>query len=219
MMLVLSLGGCRQILGFESVSPPATDATSDTTSDTVADAIADTPSEPITVTFQQGVNGYAGARDTFIEAGAAGNATASLLRWKADARYTLIAFDLSGTDGVPTGAKVQDARLFVSLNQTNATGNLVEVAVPWQDTVIFEGLGATAGVTAEDLGSVVAVLPTVSGISSMEVTSSITAWVANPSLNQGWIFVANSGGGDSSMRSSEDGVTANRPRLVVTYVP
>ena len=218
------LVGCKQLLGFESPAPAdATprDSPQDTTVDTSSpDAVPDAPPGSVTVSFQRGVNNYTRVRDTYLETGSSiSNATDNQLRWKTDNRDGLIAFDEIFVDGVLAGSTIASARLELHIQNSNSAGSLIEVAISWADTVTDASFGVTPGVDAADLGVTVNPVPMATGVIAIDVTASLARWSLDPQSNQGWIVIADSGGGDTTARSSDDLTVANRPRLVVTYFP
>ena len=183
-----------------------------------------------TVTFQEGVNGYSGTKDTFIRqlAQTTDYSAATTVDWdgedgsagQASIKLGLLRFDnIFGSQAgqIPAGANIQSATLQYVVTNTGDTGNVNEVLIDWPETVTYNSFGSTAGVQPEDYG---ASLGTASGTpaetKSLNVTSSLAVWSANPSANHGWIFrpTANDG---VQFSSSENGTSLNRPKLTVTY--
>jgi hypothetical protein len=225
-LLLLASSACSQIFGLDSpqVVIPTDAARMDGVVDTPPiDASAD-GSVGVTISFQQGTNAYASAQDTWIDGGAPNQIKDgdSQMRWNATQRSGLIQFNAifgSMAGRIPQQATIESARLSIYMNQANCTGDVREVAIAWLDTVTYNTFGATAGVDASDLGPVVNPTPTVTNTTTIDVTSSLIKWGADPTTNNGWIFVGTGGGGDCIARSSEDGIIANRPMLTVTYLP
>ncbi len=192
--------GCKQLLGFESPVPLPADAPRDTAVDTPPpDTALDAPFGSVMVSFQQGVNGYATVRDTYIDTGSNINrATDSQLRWRGGSRNGLIAFDgIFESGGVLPGSMIVSARLELDIQNSNSMGSLVEVAISWADTVIDATFGITPGVDAADLGVTVNPVPMATGAIALDVTSSLARWSFDPQKNQGWIVIADNPGGDT----------------------
>lgn len=190
----------------------------------------------VTVTFQQGVSGYTGAVDTYVDAGfpTTNNAAAVLLTTDfppptTDERQILIRFDNifgNGAGQIPAGATINSATLTVNVSNSIAVvTNINHMKQTWADTITWNALGAspwngTAGVQADDVEAVstAAASPASVGTGSqaITVTSSLQTWSAAPATNFGWVL--RSTGADSlAFDSSEVTTAANRPKLTVTY--
>src|SRR6185295_10591476 len=97
----------------------------------------------------------------------------------------------TGTGQVPPASSVQSASLTITIfnNTSGAAGELHEAAAAWDEaTVTWNNYGGEPGVQPDEIGALVAPLP-FSGVASMDVTSSLQAWIASPPLNLGWILV------------------------------
>jgi len=185
-------------------------------------------SNEVTVSFQQGVDSYAGTVDTFIMASDTTTSRGDELwvEWDGEdggtglANFGLIRFeDIFGPGQIPTGSTIVSAQLYYTVNNEGSDGNVNEVIVGWTEAVTWNSFGSTAGVQTEDYGASVATAsasPT--GKYSIDVTSSIASWSSNPTANKGWIFRPTSGTTNGvEFRSSEYGTQADRPLLEVTY--
>ncbi|HSD87549.1 MAG TPA: DNRLRE domain-containing protein [Kofleriaceae bacterium] len=225
-LLLLASSACSQIFGLDSPQGviPGDAPRMDGIADTAAIDASGDGAVAVTVSFQQGSNAYASAQDTWLD-GVNPNQTRdgdTQLRWNDTLRSALIQYNaiFGSTAGrIPQQATIQSASLSIFMSQANCTGSVREVAIGWVDTVTYNTFGALAGVDMSDLGPVVNPTPTVTNQSSIDVTSSLVKWRADPTTNNGWIFVGTGGGGDCVARSSEDGTVANRPMLTVTYLP
>ncbi|MBM4395350.1 MAG: lamin tail domain-containing protein, partial [Deltaproteobacteria bacterium] len=190
--------------------------------------------EPVTVTFQQGVNGYSGTHDTFLR------------EYRPDTAYgqgTSLWWDLedpkpyqdvgllrfAGVFGpepgrIPGGALVTSAVLtvnveFVEQGGPGAAGAVSEAWVGWDEaTATWGNFGGEPGVQPDEYGPMVAAAPTKLGAASIDVTAQIQAWAFNPAGNNGWIFLAKSASW-IGITTSEGTIVANRPKLTVTYEP
>lgn len=220
-LLLLASSACSQIFGLDAPQVTPADAPrGDGLVDTVEmDAAPD--AGRVTVSFQQGVNLYANAKDTWIDAGTPNQIkdTDAQLRWRASLRWALLEFNaiFGATSGrIPQGSTIVSAQLEIMLSGNNCTADIREVLISWADTDTYNTFGPSAGVDPGDIGPVINPVPTANNIAIVDVTSSLTAWRADPTMNHGWILEGLSGA-DCIGRSSEDGVPANRPKLVVTY--
>jgi hypothetical protein len=218
---LLASTGCSQIFGIDP--PQRLDAA---LADSALDGDAPPVAVPITVTFQNGVDGYTSARDTWIDAGGPNMSREndSPLRIRNGDRWALLAFaDIFGTGAtqIPPSATIQSARLDVILANNNCQASLANILVAWTDSVTYNTLGPTAGPQmTEDFSTPFAPLPTaMPGTISIDVTNSVKAWQSAPLSNNGWLFVPTGGTTDCTIRSSEENQSQFRPLLSITYVP
>ncbi len=187
-----------------------------------------------TVSFQQGTNGYAGAVDTYLQAGLpdTDNSTATTLivdgpttGAPGDERQILLRFDglfASAGGPIPDGAAIQSATLTVNITNPSVDGaELHRMLRAWSDADTWNTLGA--GVQRDDAEAVAtadvtgAYNGTVPSLYTIDVTASLSAW-STGSVNRGWVFVTPGTGSDSWRFDSSEGATlANRPNLTVTY--
>ena len=196
---------------------------------------------PIKVTFQDGVSptsGYAGTRDTFIQASAPG-ANQGGLDYVAvgeepdGARYrSLLKFDLSNS--IPTGATVQSATLHVygTWMSTNDAVNIstYKVLKGWTESATwntYDGTNAWAtagcgGATDRSLTADATTSVTAAGWYTWNLTSAMVQdWVTNPSANNGILLMTSDVTTSAKILTSrEAGVeTGARPYMEVTYIP
>lgn len=191
------------------------------------------PSPAITVTLQQGVSGYYGASDTYIDKYApdANYHTSSLLRVGQKQQYaTLIRFDVSS---IPSNAVVSRATLQIyglswgvtdvgmgaymvlrNTNSSQATWNQALAGNPWavagcESTTSDRRADYESGATTDGGGQ----------WSTFSVTSAVQEWVSGSQANNGLLLraVLLRYADGFSFASSEHGDVASRPRLVVTY--
>ena len=173
--------------------------------------------------FRRGVDGYMSSTDTYLDAPnpSATRSGAIDIRVRDAEFYGLVMFDgVFSTTAIPVGAQIQLARLQVTNLDSTCAGRLVEVAVAWNDTTVFNTFGPATGVQITDLGAVVvAALPSVAGDVVLDVTSSLQAWSIDPAANHGWMFEPAAGTtSECKIRSGEVGQLSERPQLEVIYV-
>jgi hypothetical protein len=180
---------------------------------------------PVTVSYQNDGT-YSGTQDTWLGDDLPGvpNGNRDHIRWDVSGpaqEYALIRFDGIfgiGAGQIPSASSIGSATLTLNVfNLTTGTpGELHEAAVGWDEaTTTWNNFGGDPGPQADEIGAFVATAP-LSGVSSMDVTSSIASWVGNPSSNLGWILVPLSLD-EARAYSSEATVISNRPKLTVTY--
>ncbi len=179
---------------------------------------------PVVVTFQQGVNGYTGAVDTWLDGGSAATDHSSNATLQIDGdsgiEQTLLRFENlfgGGTGQIPSNAVIESATLNFNVTDPGNDPNLHEMLINWNDTDTWTSL--TGGVNTnntEASSTIIGSLDASTGSRSMDVTASLEAWLADPSANHGWVF-ASTGNGGVDLSSSEAATIANRPQLSVAY--
>jgi hypothetical protein len=187
-----------------------------------------------TITLQRGLNGYAGASDTFLDNGArtAVHGVSDPLYLDPSNYNPLVRFAIYQSEGgpIPDGAIVQSATLKLykqsydddlQVNallkpwvESQATWMVAQTGVPWS-------VGGAAGVgtdyvaAADDL-----VTPSFNpGWVTFDVTARARQWAANASANYGW-RLSQSGGGSNLKQFSSSEFVSNptlRPMLTVVY--
>ncbi|HVL12426.1 MAG TPA: DNRLRE domain-containing protein [Gemmata sp.] len=184
-----------------------------------------------TVTFQDGLNGYAGTVDLEIWAVAPNTCLNGNINASTDANndggesQVLMRFDdvFSGGEGrVPPKAAVHSATLVVSAFDEGTTVHLHRMLVPWKPTATWNSL--VGGVTADGLeaskqkdGFTFGKISASTSAISFDVTDTVQAW-ANGAANHGWVFINTGGNGWDFYTSEFDGVK-QRPKLVVEFSP
>ena len=179
-----------------------------------------------TVTFQQGVNGYSGTADTYLQEDqpTADNGSATVLNVDGDDPsgtdrdvQALMRFDNivgSNTGQVPSGSNVTSATLTLEITNNGDGGALHRMLTSWSDSSSWDSLGS--GIQAdgsEATSSADATTGTVStGTTTIDVTTSVQAWV-NGETNYGWTFLPSGGNGWDFY--SAEGTTP--PTLTVSF--
>ncbi len=208
----------------------------DSFSYTVSDGFGGTSTATVNVmvtyvaVFQQGLNGYSGAVDTFLHQNTPtiNNGTATSLKVDSDdpagtgldaqslLRFSNLFGNVAGQ--IPLNATLQSATLQLQVtNGSSNTMNLHRMLANWSDSDTWNSLGT--GVQnngVEALSTADATSGTVPiGLLSINVLSSLQAWQGNPGSNLGWVILPT--GSDGVDFNSSEGTT--KPRLVVTYIP
>ena len=181
---------------------------------------------PRTVTFQEGVNGYAGTLDTDVWGDFPDNEYSSFGSVRVDGYGAplpiegLLRFENifgSGPGQIPVGSEIASAHLELNITDIGNALMFYRLLRNWAETETWNTLGA--GIQTDDIEAVST--PDVStayvaavGILSIDVTASLRAWASAPTTNFGWAILQGSGTNRVLFDSSE-GTT--RPKLVVTF--
>ncbi|MEM7626064.1 MAG: DNRLRE domain-containing protein [Planctomycetota bacterium] len=193
-----------------------------------------------TVTFQQGVDNYAGTSDTSLfqdkpDTMISGSKGLFVQNGEKDGepnqRHILIRFDDifgAGPNQIPADATIDNATVtMVCQYGYSPDGGLevFELIRPFKDGTTWNnfGDGVTVGEdTASDPVGAFSIFSNKKDNAVVDVTASITAWVANPSANLGWsILEADRVGfdGTSAAFASEAEAVETRPILTVEFTP
>lgn len=186
-----------------------------------------------TVNFRQGVDGYTGAVDTFLEQGSPDAAHGADVRLVADGSplsQGLVRFDGifgSGAGRVPPGGMIVSARLlqFTDSVSGNVSANSMRahrMLAPWSDGSTWNTLSggvSTNGVECAAAADFTTTPWLADAWSIFDVTASVRAWAEAPNANDanmGWAIVP--AGTDGWRPSTSDAAaTDDRPMLRVTY--
>jgi len=183
-----------------------------------------------TVTFQDGVSGYTGTRDTYtyqISPATVRGAENLIIQDRnpssvpEDERTSLLRFDLST---IPANSTIVSAQLDFYVDSEGQGFNMFRMKVPWNEaTTSFASIGnrhfLPEGNDAEI--AVSAFWPGVDGYTGpITVTvppSQISDWVNGVMVNNGWLMTSAHHDDGVQLRSSEHATIANRPKLTVVY--
>jgi hypothetical protein len=211
------------------VAASATEGTSTPTAVTIF-RDAGGPPPPIVVSFQDGVSGYTGTMDTYLDGiktttvmGAKTNIEVRLTPGTEDNR-TLLRFDLSS---IPVNATVSSAKLTLTCIRANGCGSgekmtMGIVTSPWLENRTFaEGVPTTtlstipmADLNSYDSGTPPLPLPLVIDNGGLETV--VQNWIQNPTQNYG-ILLTSSFTLNFGMASREIPTISQRPRLEIIY--
>jgi hypothetical protein len=184
-----------------------------------------------TISFQQGVNGYAGTVDVEIWAVAPNTCLEGNPNASSDSdndggeSQILLRFDGIVGDGpgqIPPLSAIRTARLVVSAFDPGTPVHLHRMLVPWKRTATWNSL--VAGITADGLEAssqkdsfTFGKIAASSSDIVFEVTDTVQAWV-NGAANHGWVFI-NTGPNGWDFYTSEFEDVKQRPRLLVEFTP
>lgn len=207
---LLLLAGCNSLLGIEDL--------------TLVDAVP--LDAQATFTVREGEAGYALMKDTYITMAAptTTHADDADLQWNSTGDvFTMLRFDdLFGAGGIPSGKTITMATLEVTVIEAGSpNGKLYEAKTDWDEATTYDTMGLVDGVTAaDDLGTQVGTLDgSTMGTVSINVTTAVAKWSADPAQNKGWIVVPAMDGMLVRIASSDDPTISNRPKLTVEIVP
>jgi PKD repeat protein len=188
--------------------------------DTISKNVA--VSNPTTTTFQQGLNNYTGAEDTYVASGSANSNYGSTSFLLADGDdgprnelISLLKWDLSS---IPNNAIVSSASITLQIeNTTDHHYNLMEMQAPWdEDDATWNNSQpeSNRGVIAGKF------TPTSRGLFTFSLNNAgisvIQNWL-NGQPNHGFTIESNGTNDGLDMRSSEYQTQAKRPMLTITY--
>ena len=185
----------------------------------------------VSVSFQDGVDGYAGTRDTKLISQDPNTNFGDATTLELDGsplKSSLLYWDLAS---IPAGSVVQSVD--VTVNISNASGHVyefyellrpwVESDATWNEYASGQSWQVAGADDSLDRGSTV--LGSISGAKGLATISlnaagvaMVQAWVDNPSSNHGFIilnYINAKNGLDFSSR--ENGTASKHPKLTVTY--
>ncbi len=173
-----------------------------------------------TISFRDGVDGYNGTVDTYIDNTNPntpyGTSTGILWDGSPAELTTFIRFDnlfVSQGGPIPNNSYIVSATLTYYVYDAGDDAAVSEVLLSWDNSLTWNQFNFS-----NDIGTFVgnAESGTANTYESFDVTSSLSSWSANPSLNNGWIFQF-TGSNGSDVYSSEWATVNQRPELTVVY--
>ncbi len=188
-----------------------------------------------TFMFQEGINGYVGTHDTFLQEDVptAINGALEAFEWDGEDGTSLtpntallrFANIFDGFGGpIPTTGTILSATLTYTIGGPDSpVGNggqlhVIDPAVAWdQSTVNFDNFGGEPGIQLDEYDPAFEVaFGTPAGPIDLDVTAAVQAWQLAPADNRGWLVLAVDNDG-VVLRSSEYVADPNeRPKLSVT---
>ena len=173
--------------------------------------------------FQEGVSGYSGTVDTYLESGdpTANNASASPLVVDLNPeQHILLRFDGmfgSSPGQIPPGATILSAELEINVTNESDQGAVLHRMLQtwneadnwntWSGGIDTDGVEAETTAQSSSSGSAV-------GLATIDVTDDVQAWSNNPSSNFGWAWLPPAADNSWQFNSSEGSIP---PRLAVIY--
>lgn len=168
------------------------------------------------------LQGTSSTTDTYIDENSPtssfGSATTLGVASKANKRnWTLVRFDLSSCN-IPATGGADSATLNLTITSAPGSNQSLDVS-----TITSTWSGSTTWNTVPSNGSPFATISTGTSApvtKSVTVTADVDALIKNSSANYGWLISETSQSGapvTTLFGSSENGTTANQPRLVINY--
>jgi len=185
-----------------------------------------------TITLQNGLDGYAGAEDTYLDfedQDAKHPQDWNLYLRPSNVSMPLIRFDLSGLD---PGAILHEARLElyvwdVGNDDRWLVTRAYQVLRPWDmweanwrqasEGATWQVPGAQGGEDAARDISCETILLKTNNWYSFDVTDLVDGWLSDPETNYGLVLRAPKDVRDYRFRSSDTSSVTDRPKLVLTY--
>ena len=204
------------------------------------------PASADVVSFRDGVNGYAGTADTYIEAGDTDanygssfkmnitgpnfNGSESGVTGSAGRTQSLIRFDdLFGTgpNQISPGSTITSATLSIDKLAGFGSVRLYDLGVAFTESgSTWDSLGNGIQLATETDGAFTAADFGSGGGDgntprTYDVTDSLIEWSADPSSNLGWLLEMSSSspGAEASASSSDASTLTDRPLLTVDFTP
>ncbi len=193
---------------------------------------------PVMTSFEQGVGGYIGIQDTFLQESDPGAVNGASAEWEWDdddpngtdqRNFALVQFGAifgNGPGQIPVGSTIQSATLRYTLFDPGVDAEAHEMLFAWSEADSLSSLCTDSSCDAgEEYATAVlgAALGAPTGAQTIDVTSSLQAWSTDPSLNRGWAIIppaiSGAAGGGAQVRSREFGTPSQRPGLEVVYFP
>jgi hypothetical protein len=194
-----------------------------------------TPQPMATITLQEGVSGYSGTRDGFLDGWnpTTGNGGAAQMRVRSrNVRNGLIRFDLSSVppQALSNGLHGAALSLFTG-SRSNANPSQIrayplnrswaEGQATWEQAAAgqpWSQLGAN-GVPADRNGTPLdsRMFDAVNVRRGLDVTDAVAGWLANPASNNGLLLRSDDPDVEYAIASRENSTVDQRPRLLIVY--
>lgn len=203
-----------------------------TGSDTLTRTDYITAASRVTVSFQEGTDGYSGARDAWLNSTAATNNYGSAAELEIDGSPATAALFYWDLNSIPPGSIIESAALALDVTNNSAGQSYefyelkrpwVEGEASWSESAVGQswevaGANGSGDRGATVLGSIVGV----NGINTIslvpEAVAVVQAWVDSPSANYGFILQDYLRADNKmAISSREKSAPAVRPKLTVTY--
>jgi hypothetical protein len=188
-----------------------------------------------TLTLQEGINGYSGTRDTFVDGWnpTTGYGGAAQVRLRSpNVRNGLVRFDLGSVPPQALGNGVRGAALSFHTSSRSNNNSSEMVAYPlsrtwiegqatWQQAAAgqpWSQPGAN-GVPGDRSGAALdsRLLDSINVRWGLDVTDAVLGWLANPAGNYGLLLRGADPDVEYAISSRENSAVEQRPRLLIVY--
>jgi hypothetical protein len=199
----------------------------------MATIINDDGPDPVTVSFQDGINGYDGTRDTKLLSNEADTNFGSDTRLELDGgpdETSLLYWDLAA---IPGGSTVQSVDITINITEiSGASYEIYDVKQAWKEdeatwNIFASGQGwQVPGASGDsDKGNTPFGYPdgNNTGLATFSLNAAgvamVQSWIDDPSTNHGFILQDYSAGNSMDFTSRETATIAERPKITITYLP
>jgi hypothetical protein len=189
--------------------------------------------QPITVSFQDGLNGYSGTRDTELLSGNnAANNYGSSTSLSVDGDPDESALLFWDVTSIPSGSAIQSVDITVNVTNTSGSSTYeiydlkrawIENEATWNEYASSQSWEVAGADGAADRGSTELGVIVGSSLGSTTVSlntdgmATVQAWVDDPSTNHGFIVQDYNNANGLGFSSRETTPISERPKLTVTY--
>ncbi len=208
-----------------------TDSTSGTVRDTHSITVNPVGSTNSFVSFQEGVDSYAGTTDTYVQSGSnestnrGGNTSVVIDKNASNERFALLKFDdIENAFTDNTAVTVISAGLDVEINSEGQGVRAYKMLAAWTEATTYTSSGTLLvggtgySLSAMSVPDVVLNADDFAGAASLELdASTVQEWINNPSVNHGIFWIADHPSDGLQFRSSEQSTVSQRPRLTIEY--
>lgn len=179
--------------------------------------------QTVTISFQNGVNGYSGTQDSYIASNRASDNFADKQEILADGSSSmgeiqgLIQWDLKD---IPVGAMVESASIELDIfNVSSGKYAFYAVRQDWNEANV--SWTHVNGKQAHDTVSIGALIPSSSGKHRISLNAEglvlLQSWLNGSRVNNGLLIKSEGTKNGMDVRSSDYGIAASRPKLSITY--
>lgn len=196
--------------------------------------IGDDGAQPIIASFQDGIGGYNGTRDTRIIADFPGTNYGSDSQLGSDGNpdeSTLLYWDVTT---IPQGSTIQSVDFTFNVTSTTSdeyeiyemNRNWIESEATWNEYSSGQSWEVSGADGTTDRGGTVlgSITAPNTGVMTISLNASgiglVQSWVDNPSSNYGFILLDYTNASDGlDLDSREESIVSNRPKIEVSYLP
>ncbi|MCP4787289.1 MAG: tandem-95 repeat protein [Fuerstiella sp.] len=174
------------------------------------------------ISLVNGVDGYAGTVDTWIDGSRSsknyGASSTLEIDGNSGVEQTLLRFeDIFGNSvgQIPAGSAIKSATLEIYVSNRGHDPNMHRLLTEWSEADTWSSLNHGLQISSDVVAVPDASFSGAKGFVSIDVKSSLQEWSNDPTLNLGWAFLP-TGTNGVGFRSSEYSDHSVRPRLNVT---
>ncbi|MGD9637261.1 MAG: DNRLRE domain-containing protein, partial [Pirellulales bacterium] len=203
-----------------------------TSSDTMT-VVVSVSNDLLTISFQDGVSGYDGARDTKLNGGSTNSNYATNSTLDLDGSPDIAPLFYWDITAIPVGSVIESVSIQFNVTNTSshayplyamerawdefsATWNQAANGIPWAAA----GAQGTGDHATEAIASILASNKGLNTVSLNDAgIAAVQAWVDNPAANYGVIFQDYSNSNGADLSSDNASSATQRPKLIISYRP